>query len=243
MLDRLPGRSEPALAGRPRSTSSISPSRRTPASSARPSTGRASRETRPANGANPFDPRLPLRRPRRVRPQRRPARDGGHADDLGDTAVGERRQGPELRPDRHDATCRTSPGARLPLLGPLQRLPVRPLLLGLERVEPRPVPLAAVRLEGQAGRAGDLREALPRRLRRDQAGNSRALVGVGETSARGRDHYLGRQGHAGDRVARASSRSCSRSRSRLLQVRRLVAPPVPDGDQRQAARRTSAGRT
>ncbi len=65
-------------------------------------------ETRPTNAINPFDPELPLRRPRRVRPQRRAARDGGHADDLGHATLGERRQGAELRTDEDEPTSRTS---------------------------------------------------------------------------------------------------------------------------------------
>ena len=156
--------------------------------------------------------------------------------------VGERRQGPELRADQHERHAELREGGRLPLLGPVQRLPVRPLLLGLERVEPRPVPLAAVRLEGQAGGAGDLREALPRRVRRDQGGQL-PLAGRRRRDLGARPRPLPRQaGHAGDRVARQVRASCSRSRSRA-EVRRLVAPPVSDLDQRQADRRTSAGRT
>ena len=126
-------------------------------------------------------------------------------------------------------------GARVPLLGPVQRLPVRPLLHGLERVEPRPVPLAAVRREGQAGGAGDLREALPRRLRRDQ-GRQLPLAGRRRRDLGPRPRPLPRQaGHAGDRVA-GQVRRAALAAEAAAQVRRLVAPPVSDVDQREAAR-------
>ena len=68
-----------------------------------------------------------------------------------------------------------------------------------------------------------------------KAGNSRALVGIGETSARGRDRYLGRAGHAGDRVA-GQVRRAAVAAAAGSQVRCLVAPPVSDLDQREAAR-------
>ena len=60
-----------------------------------------------------------------------------------------------------------------------------------------------------------------------KVGNSRALVGIGETSARGRDRFLGKTGHAGDRVAGQVRRAALPAEA-ADQVRRLVAPPVPD---------------
>ena len=63
-----------------------------------------------------------------------------------------------------------APRGREPLLGPLLRLPVRPLLLDLERVEPRDVPRAAVRRSGPDREPAQLREARRGGLRRHQGG-------------------------------------------------------------------------
>ena len=70
----------------------------------------AHRRDAPEERRQPVRPGVPVRRSGRVRPQRGPPRHGGHADDLGDPPVGERRQGPELRPDADEPTCRTSRG-------------------------------------------------------------------------------------------------------------------------------------
>ena len=75
-----------------------------------------------------------------------------------------------------------------------------------------------------------------------KAGNSRALVGVGETSARGRDRSSAGKGTQETESPGKFAELLSQQKP-AAQVRRLVAPPVSDGDQRQAARRTSAGRT
>ena len=184
-------------------------------------------QTRPANGANPFDPAYRFDDLDEFVRNAGPARHGGHADDLGHAVMGERRQGPELRADQLLDDSRTSRGARVALLGPLPGLPLRALLLGLERVEPRPVPLAAVRLEGQAGRTGDLREALPRSLRGDQGGQL-PLAGRHRRDLGPRARPLpGQAGHAGDRVTgqvrgaalEAEAGCCSSTPGRTTRIR------------------------
>ena len=139
-------------------------------------------------GDGPVRPGLPVRRRRRVRPQRAAARARGADHALGHARLGERR--PEAAGDA--AQPRGLPELRacdrVPLLGPLSRLPVRSLLHDLERVEPRDVPRAAV----QRARA---RSSAPRTTRSSpapgiagiKAGNRKALVAIGETSSNGRD--------------------------------------------------------
>src|SRR6266536_3693044 len=90
--------------------------------------------------------------------------------------MGERRERTELRSDELRRSAELRARRREPVLGPLSGLSLRPLLHGLERVQPRSVSLAAVQLEGQGGRARDLRETLSRRVRRDQGGQ---LTGAG----------------------------------------------------------------
>ena len=108
--DRLPGRSEPPLAGR--STRRLRP-RAAGTRRHRPHDGLlvSDRADQAGERDESLRPCLPLRRSRRVRPKRRPARHGGHADDLGDAVLGERRQGPELRADqlRRPAELRAVP--------------------------------------------------------------------------------------------------------------------------------------
>ena len=58
----------------------------------------------------------------------------------------------------------------VPLLRPLRRLSVRPLLHDLERVEPRDVPRAAVQRERQDRQPGELRQARKGGDRRHQGG-------------------------------------------------------------------------
>ena len=87
-----------------------------------------------------------------------------------------------------------SPGHRGPLLGPLSRLPVRPLLVRVERAEPDAVPRAAVQLEGEVRRARELREALRSRLFRAE-GRQPARTGRDRRDVRARK----RQGRSGIR--------------------------------------------
>ena len=185
-------------------------------------------EKRPANAANPFDPAY------RFDDLDEFVRNAGmHGMEVmltiwGTPAWANGGKGQNYAPTRIDRPPELREGARIAVLGPVQRLPVRAVLHGLERVEPRPVPLAAVRLEGQAGRAGDLREALPRGVRRDQGGQL----------ARARRHRRDLRREAGTatsarRAPRRPSRRAS-SPSSLSQaaadapLRRLVAPPVLD---------------
>ena len=93
--------------------------------------------TKAAQPDEPFDPRLPLRRPRRVGPERAAARHGDADHDLGHAEVGERGQGTDVPADEDGRLPELRPRARRPLLGPPPRIPVRPLLRDLERVEPR----------------------------------------------------------------------------------------------------------
>ena len=184
------------------------------ASSGRRSTGRGSRERRPANGANPFDPAY------RFDDLDEFVRNAGlHGMEVmltiwGTPAWANGGKGQNYAPTELRRPAELRAGGRRALLGPVPRLPVRPLLHGLERVEPRPVPLAAVRLEGQAGRADDLREALPRRVRRHQgrqlprARRHRRDLGPRPRPATSASRARRR------RSRRASSPSCSRSRSR-----------------------------
>ena len=75
-----------------------------------------------------------------------------------------------------------------------------------------------------------------------KAGNSRALVGIGETSARGRDRYLGKQGTQETESPGKFARAAVEAEAGAA-LRRLVAPPVSDVDLGQAAARRRAGRT
>ena len=161
----------------------------------------------------PVRPRLPLRRPRRARAQHAGARHGGPDHDLGHAEVGERRQDAELPADADERPDRVLARRRLALLGPLRRLPVRPLLLDLERVEPAALPGAAVRRQGQVGRAAELREARRRSLCRHQGRATRRREG------RSRQHVVGRPRQAARRASRprtrrAASPSSSRPRTR-----------------------------
>ena len=113
---------------------------------------------------------------------------------------------PADRPDRVLA------GPRFPLLRPLRRLPVRPLLLDLERVEPPALPGAAVRRPGQVGRPAQLREARCSGVRRDQG---REPAGQG----RDRQYVLGRP-----RQAVLAGKSATHSPARFA---RLVAAANP----------------
>ena len=213
--DRLPGRSRACAGATTGSASSTRASRHTRASCGRPSTGRGSPQTKPANAREPVRPRLPLRRPRRVRPQRRPARDGGHADDLGHAELGERRQGPELRADAAWPTSELRARAR--------RRGTRAGYSGYPFVS-----YYSVWNESNLGQflspQYDTRASRPRpRSTRSSTGPrtpgsrpaTRArLSAIGETSARGRDHFLGKKGTQETRVAGQVRASCSRSSSR-----------------------------
>ena len=166
---RLPGRRQLPLERRP--AAHARPSRRPPARGccARTSTGGRSAPTRPADARDPFDPRLPLRRPRRAAPERAAARASAccsrsGARPPGRTATRGHNHAPTQASDLGDFAHAVADA----LLGHARRLPVRAVLLGLERAEPRAVPRAAVRRARPAGRAGDLRAAVPRRVRRDQ---------------------------------------------------------------------------
>ena len=181
----------------------------------------------------PVRPRLPLRRSRRVRPQRGPARHGGHADDLGHARLGERRQGPELRTDQHAPTCRTSRGR--------SRRATRAATTATR--SSASTRSGTSRTSASSSRRSTTRRASrsrPRSTRSSTApptpgsrrGNARALVGIGETSARGRDRYLGQAGDAGDRVARQVRRAALRSRSRLLRFDAWSHHPYPTSTRR-----------
>ena len=152
-------------------------------------------EKRPANAANPFDPAY-------------------HFDDLdefvrnagmhgmevmltiwGTPCLGERRQGPELRSDQRRRPPELRARARVAVLGPLQRA-TRSCASTRSGTS---------RTSGSSCRRSTTRKGKPvapriyAKLYRAayagiKAGNPRALVGIGETSARGRDKPLGRAG-------------------------------------------------
>ena len=127
--------------------------------------GRVAQGRSDASGerVRPVRPGLPVRRHRRVHPERAAARHGGADHALGHPAVGERR--PEAAGDapEHRRLPELRPRGREPLLGPVLRLSVRPLLLDLERVEPRDVPRPAVRRRRAASSARATTRGSPRR--------------------------------------------------------------------------------
>ena len=170
--------------------------------------------TAAAGRREPVRPGVPLRRPRRVRAQRRHARDGSDADDLGHAEVGQRRQGPEPRAGQARGPAEVRAGPRQPLLRPPPGYPfVRYYTvwnesnLGLflsPQYNPRTKKAVAPRIY-----AGIYRAAYAG----IKAGNPHALVGIGETSARGRDRYLGQKG-VQETSLQAASRSASPGRGR-----------------------------
>ena len=147
---------------------------------------------------------------------------------------------PNYAPTRMSDLTAFARAVAIALLGPLLRLSVRALLLDLERVEPAALPGAAVRREGQVGRAAHLRQARRRRLRGDQGGQ---LAREG----RRRQHVVGRPrqaarrqvGHALPRPLRAARRGGEPA----PEVRRLGAAPVSGAGQPEADPEGASGRT
>ena len=209
----------------------------------RPPTGRRSRPRGPRLRVDPFDPGLPLRRPRRARPQRAATRhrccSRSGARPPGPTAA----RGPNYAPDdmrRSRATSRTpSPTATraahpgYPYVGfytiwnePNLRQFLAPAVRRAGQVRSRP-DLYAHALPGRATRASRRRTRLAR---------SR----IGETSSRGtgpaaRAPAVESAGHA--------SRELLAGCGRRLPVRRLGAPSVPDAAGPAADAAGAAGRT
>ena len=191
-------RTTAASAGAP-TGSACSPSRRRPArgSCARTSTGgrwrRRGRRTRATRSTPPTT--SPTSTSCSGTPQQRGLRI--LLTIWGTPRLGERRRRPQPRADAGVRPRGLRPRRRGALLRHARRLPVRAVLLGLERAEPRAVPRAAVRRPRPAGGAGDLRAALPGRVRRDQEREPRR---------RGRDRR--------DLAARARLRRARASRRR-----------------------------
>ena len=76
---------------------------------------------------------------------------------------------------------------RSALLGTVQRLPVRALLVGLERAEPPALPGAAVRRRAASVAPANYAKLYAAAYAGLKAGNPTAQVAIGETSARGSD--------------------------------------------------------
>ena len=154
-------------------------------------------------------------RPRRVRPQRRPPRDGGDADDLGHPGLGERRQGPEPRADpaRRPAQTSRRPSPRA----------TPAAIAGYPFVryysvwnEPNLQQFLAPQYNrgGQAGRAADLRGHLPRRVRRHQGGEPRMPSSASARRPPAAATATSTERRAGDGVARPLREGSSPSRGR-----------------------------
>ena len=175
------------------SSSGTSPRRRARRT---PST-RSTRRTSSTTSTRPYAPR-------RQRP-------GSHPHDLGDAALGQRRQDPERHAQASRRLRRLRARDRVALLRSLRGLSVRPLLVDLERAEPSGLPHAAVRQRGPLRRARELREARRGRVRGPQGGEP-ASAGRDRRDVRARQRQ-GRTG-SGRRTRPASSPSSSRRRTR-----------------------------
>ena len=123
---------------------------------------------RPSNPSNPFDAAYQWDDLDELVRGTQSPRARVAADHLGHSRLGQRRQGRELRPHPPVRHHRVRARPRVALQRPLRGLPLRPLLHRLERAQSGAVPRADLRQEGQARVTAQLREALPRRVRRAQ---------------------------------------------------------------------------
>ena len=164
-----------------RSASSTSPSRRTPESSRTTVYWSRIAETKPANGANPFDPAY------RFDDLDEFVRNAGlHGMEVmltiwGTPSWANGGKGQNYAPTNYADLQNFAQGARLPVLGPVQRLPVRPVLHGLERVEPR----------ASSCRRSTTRRASPSRRRSTRSSSVRPTAGS-RPATRGRSSVSAR---------------------------------------------------
>ena len=160
----------------------------------------------------PVRPRLPVRRPRRGAPRGPACGHGGHAHHLGDAGLGERRQERERDAEPGLATSGTSPApSSSRYYGRNDGYPFVRFWSVWNEPNLTAIPDAAVRLRGQVGRPGQLREAVRRRVAGIKAGNPIAKVAIGETS-RARERQAA--GPSADALPGQASQSSSRRRTR-----------------------------
>ena len=203
----------------------------------------AHRRDRPANAPNPFDPAY------RFDDLDEFVRNAGlHGMEVMLTIWGTPHwanggKGQNYRPDRCDRPAELRAGARVALLRPLQRLPVR-------RATTRS---GTSRTSGSSSRRSTTRRASRSRRRSTRGstaprtpGSRPATPAPSSASARrlprGRDHLLGRQGTQETESPGKFAQLLAAAEA-AAQVRRLVAPPVLRPRRAGRRRRTSAGRT
>ena len=225
MLDRLPGRPEPPLARRPPGRLR----RRREGQRRNRADDRllvADRREAPGERGQPVRSRVPLRRSRRVRAQRgmhgmevmltiwgTPAwANGGKGQNYAPTRVADLQNFAQALASRYSGRFNGYPFVRYYTVWNESNLGqfLSPQYDG-----------------GQAGRAADLRVALPRGVRRDQGGQL-ARARRHRRDLRARPRPAARPGgHPGDRVAGQVRRAALQAAADAP-LRRLVAPPVLD---------------
>ena len=223
---RLPGRPELPLRGR---SAGGHRARRVDARERRPDHDQLVRRGAFASREREERPRskVPARRRRRGHPDGEQRGHGGSRHDLGHAEVGERRQGPERGAEEHErpqATSRRRWPAAIPGATPGIRTPASSPC-GTSRTSSSSSRRSSTR-RGSRSRPATYAKLYQAGYSGFKAGNSKALVGIGETSPRGRDKPSP-GGGAGQPFARQVRRA-RREGEQEAQVRRLVDASVLD---------------